>query len=497
MNIMNETSGAAVTAVPDYIFYKTTQTPDPRDHFSSFQLILFQVMISVVAVVGALGNLLIAAVVLTFRRWRVPTNIFLCNVALADLIICFWTLPLMIASINQGWWPLPMWLCSLGGFLDNASYICSAWSLTFGSLERFYLVSSRGKNRETMSHSVAILFCGSIWIFSIILAALPVLGWNRYVYSPLTFSCAINGFMEGIHKYYLITFLILVLPGPLLIILFNYSFVFVFIAKLPKRNNTERNNHLKVIVPLVLITFAFMLCSLPTIVILVILMFKKGHILTALTPFHYNIVHWVLLLDSCINPMICAFLSKKFRGASKQLLKAIFKTTATQIRHTFTGERGLVYRTKQCLITTLSNWVGVVRKDIKTVKKAVTSTLCPKICRSDSDNFVIKVTINNRSGLPSDPLMGTPPKDRGNTQITSINSSKDTDSAKRQSSSDSRRASTENIQPAGPSRKTSGDKNPTGILKDVIIEEVEPVLIWCTCGRNRCRCMGMPTVTPV
>ena len=60
-------------------------------------------MISLVAVVGALGNLLIAAVVLTFRRWRVPTNIFLCNVALADLIICLWTLPLMIASINKGW----------------------------------------------------------------------------------------------------------------------------------------------------------------------------------------------------------------------------------------------------------------------------------------------------------------------------------------------------------------------------------------------------------
>ena len=41
----------------------------------------------------------------------------------------------------------------------------------------------------------------------------PRPGWNRYVYSPLTFSCAINGFMKGIHKYYFITFLILVLPG--------------------------------------------------------------------------------------------------------------------------------------------------------------------------------------------------------------------------------------------------------------------------------------------
>ena len=35
-------------------------------------------------------------------RWRVPTNIFLCNVAVADLIICLWTLPLMIGSINRG-----------------------------------------------------------------------------------------------------------------------------------------------------------------------------------------------------------------------------------------------------------------------------------------------------------------------------------------------------------------------------------------------------------
>ena len=32
------------------------------------------------------------------------------------------------------------------------------------------------------------------------------------------------------------------------------------------------------------------------------------------------------------------------------------------------------------------------------MKKAVASALCPKIYRSESENFVIKVTINNRSG---------------------------------------------------------------------------------------------------
>ena len=35
---------------------------------------------------------------------------------------------------------------------------------------------------------------------------------------------------------------------------------------------------------------------------------------------------------------------------------------------------------------------------MKAMKKAVTSTMCPKIFRSESENFVIKVTINNRSG---------------------------------------------------------------------------------------------------
>ncbi|XP_063687049.1 pinopsin-like isoform X2 [Bolinopsis microptera] len=494
---MNETGEFSLKDLPhNVIFFGTTEAPDPRDHFSSFQLIIMQVMISLVALAGALGNLLIAAVVLTFRRWRVPTNIFLCNVAVADLIICLWTLPLMIASINKGWWPLPIWLCSLGGFLDNASYVCSAWSLAFGSLERFYLVLSRGKNRETMSYSVAILFCGSIWIFSIILAALPVLGWNRYVYSPLTFSCAINGFMKGIHKYYFITFLILVLPGPLLIILFNYSYVFIFIARLPKRNAVERNNHLKVVIPLVLITIAFVLCSLPTTVILVILLFTEGHQLSALTPFHYNIIHWVLLLDSCVNPMICAFLSKKFRGACKQLLAAISKSTAETIRHTFTAEGGLVHRIRHSVADYLTRCAHSIRKDVKAMKKAVTSTMCPKIFRSESENFVIKVTINNRSGLSMDPLLSATPQDRCITQLTSIASSKDTDSVKRQSSTDSRRTSLEGFQAGAASRRTSGDRNPAGILKDVIIEEVEPILIWCTCGMNRCRCMGIPA-TPV
>ena len=40
-----------------------------------------------------------------------------------------------------------------------------------------------------------------------------ILGWNRYVYSPLTFSCAIDAFMAGLHRWYFIIFLVLVIPG--------------------------------------------------------------------------------------------------------------------------------------------------------------------------------------------------------------------------------------------------------------------------------------------
>ena len=58
---------------------------------------------------------------------------------------------------------------------------------------------------------------------------------------------------------------------------------------------------------------AFLMTFLPPVVIITIVLFAPEKIL--LNSMHYNIIHWVLLAGSCINPLICAFLSKKFRGS--------------------------------------------------------------------------------------------------------------------------------------------------------------------------------------
>ena len=38
-----------------------------------------------------------------------------------------------------------------------------------------------------------------IWTSSLLVAGMPMLGWDEYVYSPVTFSCGIHG-LPGFHK---------------------------------------------------------------------------------------------------------------------------------------------------------------------------------------------------------------------------------------------------------------------------------------------------------
>ena len=60
--------------------------------------------------------------------------------------------------------------------------------------------------------------------------------------------CACNHYF----RVYLFSPLIIILAGPLIVILLNYSYVLIYIARLPTRHHSKRRNHLSIVIPIVI-----------------------------------------------------------------------------------------------------------------------------------------------------------------------------------------------------------------------------------------------------
>ncbi|KAK7907021.1 hypothetical protein WMY93_015633 [Mugilogobius chulae] len=141
-------------------------------------------------VVGLLGNLL---VLLVFRLQRKPcsvADIYLGNLALADLVLMcclpFWTL-----TISRGYrWDFGQLLCKLVNVAISMNYICSIFFLTLICLDRYLALVKPMSVSPFRRRSWAKRFCLIVWSLGFVFS-LPILIFRTvsYVEEPGVFAC--------------------------------------------------------------------------------------------------------------------------------------------------------------------------------------------------------------------------------------------------------------------------------------------------------------------
>ncbi|XP_067874818.1 G-protein coupled receptor 15-like [Heterodontus francisci] len=125
-------------------------------------------------VTGFLGNgLLISAIGLKCRAKR-QMDIFVLNLAMADLVFLV-TLPLWVDA--EAWsksWRSGLLLCRLSGYVVAVTAYSSVLFLTCMSLDRYLAIVHPVRSRRFRSKAYTVLACLVVWIASLLLG-LPVL----------------------------------------------------------------------------------------------------------------------------------------------------------------------------------------------------------------------------------------------------------------------------------------------------------------------------------
>lgn len=144
-------------------------------------IITAQLMIITVAIGG---NLLVCCAVLLNKQMRMsPTSFFIFSLAVADILTASFPMPFEVdIMLKKGRWTHGETLCTVYTTMYLIAAPSSVMNLVAVSVDR-YLALSRPlqyKHGRLMTMTKALIIIVVIWLYTILTALLPVMGWNYH-----------------------------------------------------------------------------------------------------------------------------------------------------------------------------------------------------------------------------------------------------------------------------------------------------------------------------
>ncbi|KAK2864505.1 hypothetical protein Q7C36_003659 [Tachysurus vachellii] len=128
------------------------------------------VFYTITVFLGTIGN----AVVIWMSGFRLKanvTNVWLVNLAVADLIFCLTRVTSLIKNLYNGFWFFGLFLCKFNGFSKYTNMFCSVFILAVISLDRVICVWQPVFSRQRRTVCAARLISVVVWTVAVIFSA--------------------------------------------------------------------------------------------------------------------------------------------------------------------------------------------------------------------------------------------------------------------------------------------------------------------------------------
>ena len=208
-------------------------------------IILTTTMIIVMAL-ALLGNFLVILVIIKHRGMRTRTNMFLCNLAITDLMCALINMPVSLVTVIKGQWvfgePAGAF-CQFNGFTMPLFFVASIHTLMYISLHK-YVSITRPFSRIVTYRRIFILIAMA-WTWALLAGYVTVHGFTKVEYKPYTTQCGPE-YPHNLRTYMLPIFIcVTCYLIPFTIMTFCYARVFKEIQahsqRLEKHTNQEKD----------------------------------------------------------------------------------------------------------------------------------------------------------------------------------------------------------------------------------------------------------------
>nr|AJA32745.1 FGLa/AST receptor [Rhodnius prolixus] len=294
--------------------------------------IVVPVLFGIIVILGLFGNALVVIVVAVNQQMRSTTNILIINLAIADLLFIVFCVPFTATDYIFRFWPFGDTWCKMVQYLIVVTAYASVYTLVLMSLDRFLAVVHPIASMSIRTEKNAISAILVTWIV-IVISNIPVFlchGEVTFNYSSSEHTVCIFLEMDplirpdGFNKVaFQVSFFATAYVIPLALICGLYLVMLVRLwggAAPGGRCSAESRRGKRRVTRMVLVVVAiFAICWCPIQVILVMKSIGQYEI-TPTSVMVQIVSHVLAYMNSCVNPILYAFLSENFRKAFRKVI---------------------------------------------------------------------------------------------------------------------------------------------------------------------------------
>ncbi|XP_062886787.1 neuropeptides B/W receptor type 2b [Mobula hypostoma] len=305
-------------------FYNGTDTNFMHEQYPDFYIIL-PVIYSVICAAGLTGNTAVIYVILKAPKMKTVTNMFILNLAIADDLFTL-VLPINIADHLLHYWPFGEIICKLILSIDHYNIFSSIYFLTVMSIDRYLVVLAtvRSKKLPQRTYRAAKIVSLCVWVLVTLIVLPFTIFAEVYTDSMNRKSCVLvfpkpeRAWLKASRIYTLI----LGFAIPVSTICVLYAMMLYRLRSMHLNSNAKALDKAKkrvtlmVFIVLAVCLFCWTPFHLTTIVALTTDVQE--------TPLVIGIAYFITSLsyaNSCLNPLLYAFLDDSFQKSFKKLLE--------------------------------------------------------------------------------------------------------------------------------------------------------------------------------
>ncbi|XP_029352972.1 opsin 8, group member b [Echeneis naucrates] len=277
-----------------------------------------------IAVLSIVGNLLVVIMAFKNSSKMKPPELLSVNLAVTDLGAAVTMYPLAVASAWRHHWIGGDATCLYYGLAGFFFGVASIMNLTILAIVRFVVSLNLRSPREKIGWKKVKMLCIWIWVYALIWALFPVLGWGRYGPEPFGLSCSLAwGEMkqEGFSFVIAMFSFNLVMPSVIIICCyFGISMKLYFTYKMSTSNNYRVTSmvklHRRLLIIAIMISVGFIGCWAPYGMVSLWSIFRDSSTI----PPEVSLLPCMFAKSSTVyNPMIYYFFSRRFKREVKHM----------------------------------------------------------------------------------------------------------------------------------------------------------------------------------
>ncbi|XP_051510451.1 opsin-5-like [Myxocyprinus asiaticus] len=178
----------------------------------------------VIAILSILGNFLVLVLAYKRSNHMKPPELLSVNLAVTDLGAAVTMYPLAVASAWNHHWIGGDVTCVYYGLMGFFFGAASMMTLTIMAIVRFIVSLTLQSPKEKISKRNAKILVATTWLYALLWALFPLIGWGKYGPEPFGLSCTLAWTdMKEHSQSFVITIFLMNLVIPAIIIISCYS----------------------------------------------------------------------------------------------------------------------------------------------------------------------------------------------------------------------------------------------------------------------------------